>query len=93
MTVCSECRTNNITKDYRETTVTKHNTKTKYYCKDCLTSYAENTNHGRTTKTRLRDTNIDKYNEAINDYRFIPLAFRMKINQNTGEVMVLQTTQ
>ena len=36
---------------------------------------------------KLRDTKIDKYNETINDYRFIPIAFRMKINQQTGEVI------
>ena len=42
---------------------------------------------------KLRDTNIDKYNEAINDYRFIPLASRMKINQKTGEVMLLHLSQ
>ena len=84
---CTICRTRNTVTEYSITTVTKENKTKKEYCKECLKTYSEELNYGDNKTTKLRDTNIDKYNEAINDYRFIPLAFRMKINQQTGEVI------
>jgi|TARA_R100000152_G_scaffold15845_1_gene7532 transposase-like protein len=87
---CSICRVKHIIKDYK-----LYNTNTKettYWCKECLTSFSEEVNYGDYKTTKLRDTNIDKYNEAINDYKFIPIAFRMKINQQTGEVIIPNET-
>tara|TARA_R110002020_G_scaffold34137_2_gene104196 strand:- start:897 stop:1208 length:312 start_codon:yes stop_codon:yes gene_type:complete len=84
---CTICRTRNTVNEYSITTVTKENITKKQYCKECLKTYSEELNYGDYKTTKLRDTNIDKYNEAINDYRFIPIAFRMKINQQTGEVI------
>lgn len=91
---CWNCKGRNIVKGYIERTINKHNSTTKQWCRKCLTKYA-NTNMKYTGDhmPKLRDTNIDKYNEAINDYRFIPLASRMKINQQTGEVMLLHLSQ
>lgn len=90
MEVCTECRSWKVLTDYRMNTVTKDNRTTKVYCQKCLTKYAEASNYNGYKNIKLTDTNIDKYNEAINDYRFIPLAQRMSINEQTGEVMFNQ---
>jgi len=85
---CTICRTRNTITEYSITTITKENKTKKEYCKVCLLDYAKSTIKPKWEKTvSLRDTNIDKYNNTINDYRFIPIAFRMKINQQTGEVI------
>ena len=86
---CTVCRTRNTITDYSITTVTKHKRTKEVYCKECLTDIAKKSNvwSHKNNIPKLRDTKIDKYNETINDYRFIPIAFRMKINQQTGEVI------
>tara|TARA_B100000519_G_scaffold200564_1_gene214023 strand:- start:218 stop:517 length:300 start_codon:yes stop_codon:yes gene_type:complete len=82
---CTICKSRNIVTGYTETILTKHKRVTKVYCQEHLTTYArtmEKSNH----TGKLRDTNIDKYNEVKNNINFIPLAYRMKVNR-FGEVV------
>ena len=76
---CHECNRSKIVDGYSETIVTKIDYQKKYFCQDCLTDYSKkhgayNTKHVR----KLRDTNIEKYLEVVNDFDFIPYADKYK---------------
>ena len=79
MKKCYECNSNQIINGYSETIVTSIKYQIKYFCQECLTDYSKkrgayNTKHVR----KLRDTNIEKYLEVVNDFDFIPYADKYK---------------
>ena len=90
MEVCTRCRSRSILTDYRIIVVTKHNRTKSVYCKDCLTSYINTKGKYKTSKylPKLTQTKMQKYLEVIHDSRFTPIAQRMVIHEQTGEIVI-----
>tara|TARA_R110002020_G_scaffold473650_1_gene703253 strand:+ start:679 stop:939 length:261 start_codon:yes stop_codon:yes gene_type:complete len=81
---CSECRDKNIVDGFKVITIFQaigdvHRKTIKEWCKNCLTKYANiNGGYNSTYMPKLRDTNIDKYNEFIKSDKFITQELRSK---------------
>ena len=78
---CYECRSSNIVDGYKETNITNIGTQNiKYFCQTCLTQYAIQQGTYTPSKhvRKLRDTNIEKYLEVVNDFNFIPYSDKFK---------------
>ncbi len=71
---CSICKNRNIVKEYK-----LYNTNTKeitQWCQECLTKYATKNMLMANYMPKLRDTNIEQYNDTINDIRFIAEVYK-----------------
>jgi len=81
--LCIDCKSRNVVEGYVErkfipTMRGKKLIQIKKWCQDCLTEYANKQERRASYMPKLRDTKIDKYLEVVNDYDFIPYAFRWK---------------
>ena len=82
MKKCNKCNRSKIVDGYKETIITTlGNQDVKYFCQNCLTDYAKLQGSYSPSKhvRKLRDTNIEKYLEVINDFNFIPYSDKQKI--------------
>ena len=76
--VCHECRTNQVMFGFKR----KTNLGVFYWCKKHLNKFisslpTNNDYHSRTNKVRkLRDTNIERYNDIVHSVNFVAQTYR-----------------
>jgi len=78
--VCTDCRSRNVVDGYVERTLCGKEQKitTKKWCQECLTKDANKRERTAGYMPKLTQTNMKEYLAVIEDYDFIPYAYRWK---------------